>query len=221
MRNYDEQMDVSHVIGAWAKYAWRAALVLGFSCTAYAAPTTSEKLDAVASSYGEHKKFVGLVWVQEGENVLTKRAFGLANREQKLPHAIDERFRIASITKLFASALVMKAVDEGKVSLDEKASKYDTELAKENATQITIQQLLQHTSGLPDPAGKNVKDDEVAAFYLSKNPKFADAKFVIRERMKGKLAFSCPARNSITTTAIIWCCNVCWKRFTRNRLLKY
>jgi D-alanyl-D-alanine carboxypeptidase len=83
----------------------------------------------------------------------------------------------------------MKAVDENLISLDEKVSKYDTELAKENATQITIRQLLQHTSGLPDPAGKSVKDDEVAAFYLSKNAKFADAKFVIRERMKGKLAF--------------------------------
>jgi D-alanyl-D-alanine carboxypeptidase len=189
MRNYDEQMDVSHVLGAWAKYSWRAALVLGFSYTAYAAPTTSEKLDAVASNYGENKKFVGVVWAQEGENVLTKRAFGLANREQKLPHTIDERFRIASITKLFAAAMVMKAVDENLISLDEKVSKYDIELAKENATQITIRQLLQHTSGLPDPAGKNVKDDEVVAFYLSKNPKFADAKFVIRERMKGKLAF--------------------------------
>jgi D-alanyl-D-alanine carboxypeptidase len=189
MRDYDEQINVRHVIGARAKYAWGAALMLGFSCTAYAAPTTSEKLDAVASNYGENKKFIGVVWVQEGENVLTKRAFGLANREQKLPHSVDERFRIASITKLFAAALVMKAVDDSIVLLDEKVSKYDTELAKENATQITIRQLLQHTSGLSDPAGKNVKDDEVAAFYLSKNPKFANAKFVIRERMKGKLAF--------------------------------
>jgi D-alanyl-D-alanine carboxypeptidase len=168
----------------------KAALMLVFGSIAYAAPTASEKLDAVAGNYGKNKKFVGVVWVQEGENILTKRAFGLANREQKLPHNVDERFRIASITKLFAAALVMKAVDEGKVLLDEKVSKYDTELAKESATQITIRQLLQHTSGLPDPAGKNVKDDEVAAFYLSKNPKFADAKFVIRERMKGKLAFA-------------------------------
>jgi D-alanyl-D-alanine carboxypeptidase len=190
MRNYDEQMDVSHALGAWAKYAWRAALVLVFSCTAYAAPTTSEKLDAVAGNYGDNKNFVGVVWVQEREDVLTKRAFGLANREQKLPHTIDERFRIASITKLFAATLVMKAVDENLISLDEKVSKYDTDLAKENAAQITIKQLLQHTSGLPDPAGKNVKGDEVAAFYLSKNPKFTDAKFVIRERMKGKLAFA-------------------------------
>jgi CubicO group peptidase (beta-lactamase class C family) len=190
MKNYAKQMDISHAIGVWAKYFWRAALVLGFGSVAYAAPTPSEKLDAVTINYGESKKFVGVVWAQEGENVLIKRAFGLANREQKLPHNVDERFRIASITKLFTAALVMKAVDEGKVSLDKTVSEYGTELARENATQITIRQLLQHTSGLPDPAGKNVKDDEVAAFYLSKNPKFADAKFVIRERMKGKLTFA-------------------------------
>ncbi len=190
MKNYANQINVSRLISSWAKYVWRAALVLGFGSMAYAAPTTSEKLDAVANSYGEGKNFVGVVWVQEGENILTKRAFGLANREPKLTHKVDERFRIASITKLFTAALVMKAVDEGNVSLDKKVSEYGTELARENATQITIRQLLQHTSGLPDPAGKNVKDDEVAKFYLSKNPKYADAKFVIRERMKGSLAFA-------------------------------
>ena len=193
MRDYDEQVNVSHALGTWAKYVWRAALVLvfgGFVLIAVASATPyTGKLDAVIRSYGENKNFAGVVWVQERENVIAKEAFGLANREQKLPHNINERFRIASITKLFAAALVMKAVDENLVSLDKKVSEYDTELAKENATQITIRQLLQHTSGLPDPAGKNIKDDEVAAFYLSKNAKYADAKFVIRERMKGKLSF--------------------------------
>ena len=173
-----------------AKAGLKAALVLGISSVAFAASSVSEKLDAIASNYAENKKFVGVVWVQDGERILTKRAFGLANREQNLAHHVDERFRIASITKLFTAALVMKAVDERKVSLEEKVSEYGTELARENAAQISIRQLLQHTSGLPDPAGKNVKDDEVAAFYLSKNPKFADAKFVIRERMKGELAFA-------------------------------
>jgi D-alanyl-D-alanine carboxypeptidase len=190
MRNCNKQMDVLSVIGAWAKYAWGAGLVLVFGWSPLTAAASNGKLDTVIHSYGENKNFVGVVWIQERENVIAKEAFGLANREKKLPHYIDERFRIASITKLFAAALVMKAVDEGRVSLDEKVSKFDTELAKENAKQITIRQLLQHTSGLPNPVGKNIKDDEVAAFYLSKNPRFADAKFVIRERMKGKLAFA-------------------------------
>lgn len=189
MRNYAKQMDASHALGVWAKYAWKAALVLVFGSTTLSAVASVGKLNAVIRNYGENKNFTGVVWIQERENVIAKEAFGLANREQNLAHSVDERFRIASITKLFTAALVMKAVDEGKVSLDKKVSEYETELAKDNATKITIRQLLQHTSGLPDPAGKNVKDDEVAAFYLSKNPKFADAKFVIRDRMKGKLAF--------------------------------
>jgi CubicO group peptidase (beta-lactamase class C family) len=189
MKNYNEQMDIRHALGSWAKYVWRTALVLGFSGAMLTAAASAGKLDAVIRSYGENKNFAGVVWIQERENVLAQQVYGLANREKKLPHSVDERFRIASITKLFAAALVMKAADENLISLDEKVSKYDTELAKENATQITIKQLLQHTSGLPDPAGKNVKNDEVAAFYLAKNAKYADAKFVIRERMKGKLAF--------------------------------
>ncbi len=193
MKNYAKQMHVSHALGSWIKCVWRAALVLvfcGVLTAAASAAVSAVKLDAVIRSYGENKNFAGVVWIQERENVIVKQAFGLANREQKMPHAIDERFRIASITKLFTAALVMKAVDDNLISLDKKVSEYGTELARESATKITIRQLLQHTSGLPDPAGKNVKDDEVAAFYLRKNPKFADAKFVIRERMKGKLAFA-------------------------------
>jgi CubicO group peptidase (beta-lactamase class C family) len=181
------QINVSHVIASRAKYVWKAALVLVFGGVALTAFASAGKLDAVIRSYGENKNFAGVVWIQERENVIAKEAFGFANREQKLLHSVDERFRIASITKLFAATLAMKAVDEGKVSLDKKVSEYGTELAKENAAQITIRQLLQHTSGLPDPAGPNVKNDEISALYLTKSAKFADPKFIIRERMKGKL----------------------------------
>lgn len=179
-------------------HAWRAALVLVFGSIA-CAPSSSasatdsvvtDKLAAVVNQYGVDKKFAGVAWVQEGESVLVRQASGFANREKKVLHTVDERFRIASITKLFAATLVMKAVDEGLVKLDERVSKYGTELAAENARQITIRQLLQHTSGLPDPAGEDVKDDEIGAFYLTKSARYADPKFVIRERMKGVLGFT-------------------------------
>jgi CubicO group peptidase (beta-lactamase class C family) len=190
MKNDAIQINVSHVIASRAKYVWKAALVLVFGGVTLNTVASAGKLDAVIRSYGDNKNFAGVVWIQERENVIAKEAFGFANREQKLPHTIDERFRIASITKLFAAVLVMKAIDENLISLDEKVSKYDTELTKENAIQITIRQLLQHTSGLPDPAGPNVKNDEISALYLTKSAKFADHKFIIRERMKGKLAFA-------------------------------
>ena len=172
--------------------------MLGFGGIAYVASMSisaadsgaADKLAAVINQYGVSKNFVGVAWVQEGENVLVQQAFGPANREKNAAHTPDERFRIASITKLFAATLVMKAVDEGLVTLDETVSAYGTELAVENAQQITLRQLLQHTSGLPDPAGEDVKDDEIGSFYLAKNTKYADAKFVIRERMKGALAFT-------------------------------
>ncbi len=177
---------------------WRAALVLVFgsiacalSMSAFATDSAvTDKLAAVVKQYAEDKNFVGVVWAQEEESVLIQQSFGLANREQKVAHASDERFRIASITKLFAATLVMKAVDEGLVKLDEHVSVYGTELAAESARKITLRQLLQHTSGLPDPAGEDVKDDEIGAFYLTKSARFADPKFVIRERMKGALGFS-------------------------------
>jgi D-alanyl-D-alanine carboxypeptidase len=59
----------------------------------------------------------------------------------------DARFRIASITKVFVAVVVLQLVEEGRLGLDEPASRY---LAADAARHVTIRQLLNHTSGIPD-----------------------------------------------------------------------
>ncbi|HVM30362.1 MAG TPA: serine hydrolase domain-containing protein [Candidatus Limnocylindrales bacterium] len=58
------------------------------------------------------------------------------------------RFRIGSITKTFVATLVLQLVDEGLVDLDEPAGAYLPEAPF--AGQVTVRQLLSHTSGVPD-----------------------------------------------------------------------
>ena len=66
---------------------------------------------------------------------------------------LDGEVRIASNTKTFVAVLIMKMVEEGKVKLDEPIETYLPGLIKGQGVdgkKITVRQLLQHTSGLPD-----------------------------------------------------------------------
>ena len=66
---------------------------------------------------------------------------------------LDGEVRIASNTKTFVAVLIMKMVEEGKVKLDEPIDAYLPGIVKGQGVdgkKITVRQLLQHTSGLPE-----------------------------------------------------------------------
>jgi|GEM_PF-261293 len=98
--------------------------------------------------------------VKDGRLVHLEAA-GLANQETGRVMTPDAIFWVASMTKSLTATAVMILVDEGKLSLDEPASKWVPELAKVKlangqppARPITLRDLLSHTSGIPDPARK-------------------------------------------------------------------
>jgi len=68
--------------------------------------------------------FSGAVLVADDGEVIYKQAFGLANREWKVPNTTDTRFRLASVSKQFCSMLIMQLVQEGKVQLDDPIVKH-------------------------------------------------------------------------------------------------
>lgn len=62
--------------------------------------------------------------------------------------ALDDFFRVGSITKTLTAATVMALVDDGLIDLDSPASKYVSRFPVDDA--VTVRHLLQHTSGIPD-----------------------------------------------------------------------
>ncbi|MDK9497194.1 serine hydrolase [Streptomyces katrae] len=80
----------------------------------------------------------------------TTRTAGVADRESGRP-MVDERgrVRLASNTKAFTAAAVMRLVADGRVRLDDRAGRYVPQLAERP---ITVRQLLKQTSGLPEYA---------------------------------------------------------------------
>jgi D-alanyl-D-alanine carboxypeptidase len=80
-------------------------------------------------------------------------AAGYADIDNKIPMTTSHVFSAASIPKSFVAIVILKLIEEGKLSLDSKISDYldeDVKAMVVNVDKITVRQLLNHTSGLPD-----------------------------------------------------------------------
>jgi D-alanyl-D-alanine carboxypeptidase len=80
-------------------------------------------------------------------------ASGTANIAAQTPLQPNDRFEIGSITKTFIAITVLQLVESGKLSLEDTVTRWLPTSVTDgirNADQITIRQLLQHTSGIPD-----------------------------------------------------------------------
>lgn len=99
--------------------------------------------------YAESGLFSGSVIVAQDGRPLFRRAYGLANREWDIANTPETRFRIGSVTKQFTAAAILRLVDEGRLGLDDPASRHVPDLPTAWAT-VTIRMLLNHTSGIPN-----------------------------------------------------------------------
>jgi CubicO group peptidase (beta-lactamase class C family) len=88
--------------------------------------------------------------IQKGGKVAYARSFGLANLSFKVPNTNGTRYKIASITKAFTAVLVLQLVEQGKIDLGKPIRTYLPSYAG-GGGRVTASQLLNHTSGLPNP----------------------------------------------------------------------
>lgn len=88
--------------------------------------------------------------IVKGDKALFLEARGQAQIELGVPLAADQVFRIASITKIFTAATVLKLAEQGQLSIDDKLGKYLPDVP--GADRIALRQLLNHTAGVSDTA---------------------------------------------------------------------
>ena len=89
--------------------------------------------------------------VARGDQVLVETARGLASIELGVPLKPVQLMRIGSVTKQFAAATLLNLIDDGKAKLDDPLSKFLPDYP--NGGQITLLQLLNHTSGVKSYTG--------------------------------------------------------------------
>lgn len=115
---------------------------------------TAKTIKKIETYINEIEKvgFNGTVLVElNGEKMISK-GYGFRNTNQKLKNTPDTIFDIGSITKQFTAAAILKLEMQGKLSTDDKITKYFENVPKDKS-EITIHQLLRHSSGLPSVVG--------------------------------------------------------------------
>ena len=98
------------------------------------------------------------------DQVLVNKGYGFANFEKQQANTPNTRFQIGSIQKSFTTTLILKAIEEGKLTLDTKLATFYPQI--QGAEDITISDMLNMTSGLKLSAMPNniVTDEEIIQF---------------------------------------------------------
>ena len=103
-------------------------------------------LEADLSEMHECLRMAGMAaGILRGRELLWFKGYGFADLAEKTPVTRDTPFHLASLTKTFASTLLMQLVEQGKLDLDTPAATFGIEL-KSRGT-ITVRHLFSHTSG--------------------------------------------------------------------------
>jgi CubicO group peptidase (beta-lactamase class C family) len=87
--------------------------------------------------------------IAKDQKIVWSKGLGLADREASIAPTGDTSFHIASLTKTFASTVILRLVEQGLVGLDDPVSSYG--VAIPNATAITVRHLMTHTSESTPP----------------------------------------------------------------------
>lgn len=109
----------------------------------------TRRIDAIVQGQILGNTTPGLaIGVVEDGRIVFAHGYGLSNVAEKLPAGAGTQFFIGAITRQFTAAAVLLLVQNKQLSLDDKIGKYIPELTI--SPNITVTQLLQQTSGLPD-----------------------------------------------------------------------
>lgn len=148
----------------------QALLVLGLSCLSifcFGQKTKNRKgdfqkqinnLDKLMKSAYETGLFNGNVLVSKNNNIIYNASFGFTDATKTEQLTGEYRFHLGSITKEFSAVALLQLEEQGKLKLSDPVSTFIPELPNW-AHEVTIKDLLQYTSGIPNVNWKKIKND--------------------------------------------------------------
>ncbi|TDE17786.1 serine hydrolase domain-containing protein [Dyadobacter psychrotolerans] len=126
----------------------------------------SQRFDSLFTAYHKNGLFDGTALIADDSGIVYQQSFGFSNQEHKIPNKPATVFRLGSLEKQFTAMLIMQLVEKGHVSLTGKISDYLPLYRKDIGCKVTIEQLLAHTSGIPNyTAFPNVWNDSLRLCY--------------------------------------------------------
>ncbi|MFT5871382.1 MAG: CubicO group peptidase (beta-lactamase class C family) [Clostridium sp.] len=152
----------------------------------------SSKADALFTDFFGSGIFSGYVYVTKNDSIILDKAYGKADFEKEISNTAQTKFDLASLTKQFTSLSVMQLQEKKLLNVNDKIDKYLPLFPHGN--EITIHQLLTHTSGLPEHPDKF----DIRKFRPSNKINKVDAK-----KMEVTLAFTPGSSFSYSNTGYI------------------
>jgi CubicO group peptidase (beta-lactamase class C family) len=125
------------------------AFVCVFSTNAQKSIPQEVNIDAIFSRWNNDNTPGGSVGVIKDGKLIFSKGYGMANLDYNIPNGPETVFKIASTSKQFTAASIILLAQQGKLSLQDKLSTYFPKFPS-YADKITIQHLLNHTSGIRD-----------------------------------------------------------------------
>jgi CubicO group peptidase (beta-lactamase class C family) len=151
-----------------------ATLALLLATSLFAQPVA--QITAAVDKAAAEDKFSGVVLVAKDGTPLLSRAWGMADPAKGIANRPDTKFNLGSINKIFTHVAIGQLAAAGKLSLNDTIRKHLPDLPVPSADKITIEQLLQHRSGLGDIFGPKFMESHASLRKLSDYvPLFAGA----------------------------------------------
>jgi CubicO group peptidase (beta-lactamase class C family) len=131
------------------------------------------KLDEYLNSAVQAGQFNGTALVAKNGQIILQKGYGWKNFADHTLNDVNSIYPIGSLTKPFTAIVILKLQEEGKLSVNDLLSKYIPE--QKDADKITLQNLLDHTSGIYDFSHDIPEDDSALLSHPIPKQKVLDA----------------------------------------------
>lgn len=189
----------------------------------------SNQIDDYIKRQSKYEAFKGNVFIEGTGKVIYSKSWG-SNLTGK-PNTFEQQFSLASMGKLFTAISILKLVDEGKLTLEDKVGKLLPQLQNKKLSDITVHQLLTHTSGMgdffEDPMFQKKMDSAKSSFTQVINTELSDANTFLPFIEKDSLLFKPGTNWSYSNTGFELLAailekisGVSYKKYIRERIFK-
>lgn len=185
-----------------------ATLLIGTLSQIGLAQTNFDKtqLDNYFNALEENNKFMGSVAVSKNGEIIYSKTIGFSDVENNVKATENSKYRIGSISKSFTTVLILKAVEEKKLDLNQTIYKYFPTI--KNAKKITVKLLLSHRSGI-----HNFTDDKD---YLTWNTQPKTEKEMVEIITKGGSDFKPDSKGEYSNSNFVLLTYILEKTFAKS-----
>ncbi|SNR56607.1 serine hydrolase domain-containing protein [Lutibacter flavus] len=138
--------------------------------------------DGLFESYSYYNRFIGNVLISKNNHIIYQKSFGYADTDGHKKNTKKSIFSIASLSKSFTAVGIMKLVEDGKLTLETPISTYFPDFMPDYSNDITIQHLLNNSSGMEanigrtDDNGNGLMPEKTAITFNEVLEKFKESK---------------------------------------------